>query len=924
MAVSVDEIKILVKAETNKAIKDLKKLQGQTQKTKVGFKDIALGAVGFNGITTAINIASSAVRGAIKTIVDFDQAIANAGSVSGVAKDELRELALEAGRNTKFSAVQAADALYFLGSAGIDTAETMRNTLTPALNLAAAANIGIADATDIAVNNMKVFNQEGLTATDTADVMAQTVRKSNTDFRQLAEALKVAGADAALSGVKFKDLNVLIGALANQGIKGSEAGIKLRQTFIRLRSGLAPVTKTLAKYGITQEEVNKLLPTPLKLFARLRKANISAGDATKIFGARQGAVFGLIKNNLKNYQKLQKAIVGTGKAYKGAAKETAALQLDTITGQLALLKSAWDDIVLTVAGDSGFTSGIKEALKLFVAIVREFGKLVKTEEFVKAVDTAWRSLILGFKIAFELIKTIGKAIFLAFQPLIRIWEFIARVAVDAFLYIQKNWNAIVKWFRVKIRQLISFIRPVIDVVLAIGQAFTYVLKEFIEPFLKGVVDIANKFLVAYIRLLRFLRNSAAKILPKAALQGLDSVISAADKTIKNLAKDIQNTVGSTIKNVKKLGVEGIQIFKDLFKERKKIKDENRKKDKDDDDKDLDRYNKNAQKRLAIDKKEADLKKRLFNDSVNAIIGALQKMGQTADGEEDKLLSFFGNIVKAVQNSSNYIEAIVKVVITVIEQFGEFIKNINEATQRSFEQDRKLYLDNLRKIQLEEVNQSIARLEKEKKIALEQLKIRSAAAKELTAILAAEEEERFENLSEEEKKKVLLQKQVAEEEARIEDEYNRKIEAEKRRQFEIEKEIATLQTFIEQAKAISEINSRFWAPWDADKRQRFKNEIYSQYNRIRELINSRVPQFRNGVENFGGGVAKVHRDEEVYLPPGSSVKTSSQVFSDQNSSSNQMMLSIDNVNVNGVQDAKGLLMELNQIANDMGQNLLQRV
>jgi TP901 family phage tail tape measure protein len=922
MAVSVDEIKILVKAETDKAIKNLKKLRTEGKKTSVGFKDIALGAVGFSGITTAINVASTAFRSAIKTIVDFDQAIANAGSVSSVTKQELKELALEAGRNTKFSATQAADALYFLASAGIDSAEVMRDTLTPALNLAAAANIGIAEATDIAVNNMKVFNKEGLTATNTADIMAQTVKSANTDFRQLAEALKVSGADAALSGVKFQDLNVLIGALANQGIKGSEAGIKLRQTFIRLRSGLAPVTKTLAKYGVTQEEVNKLLPTPLKLFQRLREANISAGDATKIFGARQGAVFGLIKNNLGEFERLQDTIVGTGDAYKGAAEATAALQLDTISGQLALLKSAWDDIVLSISGEAGFSTGIKEALKFVVLVVRELGKLLKTEEVIKGVDAAWKSLVLGFKFSVELIKTIGKTIFLAFQPIIRLWEFVVRVVFRAAKAIQKNWIEIGKFFASIIDKIKSFFKPLIDVIIAVGQAFTLAFQKYIDPFIKNVIGVAEKFLQTYIKLIKFIAASAAKVLPKAVVKSLNGVIKSAEETLNSFTKDVKNTVASTAQNFASLGAQGIKIIQDLFKKRNKLRDEEVKKAILTNKIVTDDFKNTSKTRSKVAKKEADERARLFNESTNTIVDALKKIGETADGEEDKVLEFFGNIIKAVQSSSNWVEAVVRVVLVAIEQVGEFINSINTARQRSFEASRNLLMESLEKIQSESIRQTIARLEKEKQLALDFVKFRSAAAKELTAILASEEEERFENLSEEEKKKVLLQRKIAEDEARIEKEYNDKIAAQKRRQFKIEKEIARIQTHIDQGKAISQINQQFPFPWDGDTRQRLRGEIENQYNQIRALINSQVPEFRNGVDNFSGGVAKVHRDEEVFLPPGSTVTPASQIGDRSGQPTTQFIL--ENVNLNGVQDAKGLLMELNQIANDMGQNLLQRV
>jgi TP901 family phage tail tape measure protein len=925
MAVSVDEIKILVKAETDKAIKNLKKLRTEGKKTSVGFKDIALGAVGFSGITTAINVASTAFRSAIKTIVDFDQAIANAGSVSSVTREELKELALEAGRNTKFSATQAADALYFLASAGIDSAEVMRDTLTPALNLAAAANIGIAEATDIAVNNMKVFNKEGLTATNTADIMAQTVKSANTDFRQLAEALKVSGADAALSGVKFQDLNVLIAALANQGIKGSEAGIKLRQTFIRLRSGLAPVTKTLAKYGVTQEEVNKLLPTPLKLFQRLREANISAGDATKIFGARQGAVFGLIKNNLGEFERLQDTIVGTGDAYKGAAEATAALQLDTISGQLALLKSAWDDIVLTLSGGGGFEEGAKDALKLLVQIVREIGNFVRLPAVLKTLKATLQGVVFGFKTVFALLKAIGRTFIVAFQPIIRFWEFIVRVAVGAFKAISESVNDFISFFRKQISKAGGFFKPLIDIIVGFGQTFTLVLSKYIVPFINTLLEFPKKFIEVYTKLISFLISSAENILPKAVTAQLENVLKASRDTLNSLISSVSGAVSDTVKDFTKLGADGIKIIKDLFAENDKLRKEDKKSQDVFQASLTNKAVSESKKRSKAAKEEADKRKAQLEALASGLETALGQLNKIGDQTGKVVIDSIGKIIQAVSSSKSQIEALIKVVSIGIDTIGSVIQQAVEANNNLVAVQTQLTIDNLEKVALVQANITLKRLEKEKEAALETLKFQSKAARELTSILETEEEERFKNLSEEEKKKILLQKQIDKEREELEAEHNEKIRKEKERIFRIEKEIAIAQSKIDEQQAISAIRQQYPFPWQNFEMNRLVKDTMSLYAQIRGLLSSTTPEFRNGVENFGGGVAKIHRDEEVFLPPGSTVRPASQVLSEsRNDSSNAMMLNIENLSLSGIQDAKGLLMELTNLAEDMGQPMIARI
>src|SRR5690625_3127631 len=116
----------------------------------------------------------------------------------------MTELARELGATTQFSASQAADAMSFLSMAGFDVNQTM--TAMPAvLNLAAAAQLDMAQSADIASNIMAGFNMDASELSGAVDVLAKSFTSSNTDLSQLGEAMKMVGPVASGFGVQFEE-----------------------------------------------------------------------------------------------------------------------------------------------------------------------------------------------------------------------------------------------------------------------------------------------------------------------------------------------------------------------------------------------------------------------------------------------------------------------------------------------------------------------------------------------------------------------------------------------------------------------------------------------------------------------------------------------------------------------------------------------
>lgn len=120
---------------------------------------------------------------AVKSAADFEQAMsavkANSGAV-GKEFTNLSDLALKAGAETKYSALEAAKGMDELVKAGLSTQQIMEGGLMGALTLAAAGEIELADAAEVAVTVLNSFKKDGLSMADAANILAGAANKSAT------------------------------------------------------------------------------------------------------------------------------------------------------------------------------------------------------------------------------------------------------------------------------------------------------------------------------------------------------------------------------------------------------------------------------------------------------------------------------------------------------------------------------------------------------------------------------------------------------------------------------------------------------------------------------------------------------------------------------------------------------------------------
>jgi TP901 family phage tail tape measure protein len=206
---------------------------------------------------------------------------------------ELQQSARAVGRDTKFSATDAAGALDKFAMAGLDSSQAME-LLRGTTDLAVVANTDLTTAVDIATDTLGAFGLEAnkLNLDRVSDTMAKTTVMANTSLEELFESIGKGGAVFANSGQDIETFSALAGAMADATIKGGESGTSLRNVMLRLAKPTGEAADLLDELGIKTSDTEGNFRDVIDILADFEKGLKGMGSQQRtaalstIFGAR--------------------------------------------------------------------------------------------------------------------------------------------------------------------------------------------------------------------------------------------------------------------------------------------------------------------------------------------------------------------------------------------------------------------------------------------------------------------------------------------------------------------------------------------------------------------------------------------------------------------------------------------------------------
>ncbi|MCA9238576.1 MAG: phage tail tape measure protein [Planctomycetales bacterium] len=315
-----------------------------------------------------------------RTFANFESQMARVQALTGAQGDEFERLertAKRLGATTVFSASQAAEAMSSFALAGFDV-DKILGAIGPTLDLAAAGQIEIAQAADIAA---KIMAGMGLSADElgnAVDVMAKAMTTANTDLTMLGDAFKFVGPMAKTAGVSLEEVTAAIQLLSNAGIQGEMAGTTLRGMLLSLTSPSSEAQNELDRLGVRVLDSAGNVRSLADIIGDLENALASVGSGERlrslgtIFPARQAA--GAAELVAQGAERLRDATSALGSA-TGTASRIASTQLDTLMGDFTILLSALEGVGIAIG--EAFGTQLRAAIRGVTAMLSIAGEWIQ-------------------------------------------------------------------------------------------------------------------------------------------------------------------------------------------------------------------------------------------------------------------------------------------------------------------------------------------------------------------------------------------------------------------------------------------------------------------------------------------------------------------------------------------------------------------
>lgn len=406
-----------------------------------GFSAVAKGAKGVKGalketgesiqagISTLLkfNMAAMALRGlsagfnfiknAFRDFAEFDQVLTQNGAIMSANKKEMADLkaqALELGKTMPFTAKEVAEAQKYQAMAGMKANQILE--LTPKLlKLSIAAGEDLARTSDILTDNMSAFGLELKEVDKFMDIMAATANNSNTSIAELGEAYQYVAATSR-SFESLEEVNILLGIMADNGIKGAKAGRNLGAVYARLAKTTPDMDEALKKVGISlydnKEKFKGLRNILDEMKPKLAKMTDEQKNyfLTTIAGTEGLRVLtSVLGYSAEGVQKVAGAINNA----TGAIDENYSRTKDTPLNKIKALESAWDNLKLTIADKAA-----PAIVEMIDDLTKRIIELADSDTFSKEnVEAFFGAIKDGAKTTIEILEILS----LALKPII--WAF---------------------------------------------------------------------------------------------------------------------------------------------------------------------------------------------------------------------------------------------------------------------------------------------------------------------------------------------------------------------------------------------------------------------------------------------------------------------------------------------------------------------
>lgn len=351
--------KIELKDETQTGIQSASKnvtqyentLNGKLKSLGKGFTDA--GKKLTVGLSVPLTIFGGAALNAAASFDEIFRGISAIARASGSSEDDinqLRDAIMEFGQRGVFSINEVAQAVDDMVKDGLDPAAISASQLPAVYDLAAASGEDLASSQIALSDAMQSFGASTDEAQKYADTFANFLNATPGDLYDFQEALQPIGPIAAANGISLDELGGALAILANNGIRGSEAGNGLKRVLLNLQSPTGAAADAIEDLGIQVYDAEGNMRPLVDILGQLEDSLSGATQEEKNFALEAiGGAYGVTAlNTLLNEGTISLADYTEAMKESGSASQIAADRQEGLSATLKELKAKFQTIMITI------------------------------------------------------------------------------------------------------------------------------------------------------------------------------------------------------------------------------------------------------------------------------------------------------------------------------------------------------------------------------------------------------------------------------------------------------------------------------------------------------------------------------------------------------------------------------------------------
>jgi TP901 family phage tail tape measure protein len=531
---------------------------------------------------------------AIANNIAYEDSLASVSAITGAVGEDLAKLEALSMNTAKASKMLGADVLKayeLVGSAKpelLENAEALDNVTKSVITLSKASRMDLAESAKSLTDVMNQFNIAGADSGKVIDVLAAGAKFGAAAIPDLSASIVQFGTVAKQSNVNLYESVAAVELFASKGIKGAEAGTKMRNVLTTLATAKALPAKAqeeLAKFGVNLDIVTD---SALPLSVRLKEMSKIGGDATamvKVFGKENQGAGAILLNNIDALDDLTAKV-----KEQGVAVTQATTNSNTFQFALDSIKTSFLNATTATQSNNGALEWFKETLfsvgdnieSIIVAAASLVGAFILMKAIVlgTAIVTGAYNIALGintaitqtnkkaiigntlatnaYKVAMAIgtgVTWLATAATTAFGIALNLglWPILLIIAaIVAVVLVIKNWSAITDWFGEKWKAFTGFL----------SEAWNNVVKWFkdfdFKAMFMGIGQSIIKFMLTPLTFMLKLLSKLPGGIGDAAQLGLDKIegftgsfaVTPEDEALPSTTQASNSSVIETTRNTK--------------------------------------------------------------------------------------------------------------------------------------------------------------------------------------------------------------------------------------------------------------------------------------------------------------------------------------------------------------------------------------